>query len=67
MFKIILYFLGLIFTSLGIFFTLIYLNLIAMGYSFFEFGKFIISKLEFWFIPLGILCLFISLERLVKK
>jgi len=41
MFKVLIYFLGIIFTSIGIFFTIIYLNLLTMGYSFDEFVKFI--------------------------
>ncbi len=67
MFKIILFFLGIFLTSFGIFFTLIYTNLLTMGYSFGEFVKFIISTTEFYLIFLGLICLFISLERRKKK
>ena len=67
MFKLILYFLGVFFTSLGIFFTIIYLNLLSMGYTFSEFVKFISSKIEFWFILLGILLIILSLERWIKN
>lgn len=67
MFKLFMYILGIIFTSVGIFFTLIYLNLLSMGYSIFDFGKFIIKRLEFWFIIIGLICLVISLERLIKN
>ncbi len=67
MFKIILYILGIIFTSLGIFFTIIYLNLLTMGYSFFEFVKFISRKSEFWFILIGLICIALSLERWIKN
>lgn len=67
MFKLLLYFLGIIFTSIGIFFTIIYLNLLTMGYTFFEFVKFITSKIEFWFIVIGLICLVLSLERWIKN
>lgn len=67
MFKLILYLLGVIFTSVGIFFTIIYLNLLTMGYSFWEFGKFISSKIEFWFIIIGIILIGLSLERWIKN
>lgn len=67
MFKIILYILGIIFTSLGIFFTVIYLNLLTMGYTFLEFVHFISRKIEFWFILIGILCITLSLERWIKN
>ena len=67
MLKISLYILGIIFLSLGIFFTIIYLNLLTIGYSFFDFVKFISKKIEFWFIGIGIICILISLERWIKN
>ena len=67
MFKISLYILGIILISFGIFFTIIYLNLLTMGYSFDEFVKFISRKLEFWFILIGIILIALSLERWIKN
>ncbi len=67
MFKFFIYLLGIIFTSLGIFFTIIYFNLLTIGYSFLEFVQFISRKIEFWFIPLGLILLIISLERWLKN
>ncbi len=67
MFKLFIYILGIIFTSIGIFFTIIYLNLLTNGYTFMEFVKFIIRKVEFWFIPLGLILIIISLERWLKN
>ena len=67
MFKVMLYFLGILFTSVGIFFTLIYCNLFTMGYSFFEYVNFIIRRIEFWFIFLGLFLICFSLERLIKN
>jgi len=67
MFRVLIYFLGIFFTSLGIFFTIIYLNLLTLGYSFSDFVKFISRKLEFWFILIGIILIILSLERLIKN
>ena len=67
MFKIALYFMGIIFTSVGIFFTIIYLNLLSMGYTFLEFVNFISKKIEFYFILMGLICISISLERWIKN
>ena len=50
-----------------IFFTIIYFNLLTIGYSFLEFVQFISRKIEFWFIPLGLILLIISLERWLKN
>ena len=67
MFKIFLYIIGVIFLSLGIFFTIIYINLFTVGYSFLEFVKFISKKIEFWFILFGLICIIISLERWIRN
>lgn len=63
MFKIILYLLGVIFISLGIFFTILYLNILVMGYSFWEFVQFISKEPIIWLILVGIICLLISLDK----
>ena len=44
--KPILFFVGIIFCSISIFFCIIYLNLLTIGYSFLEYVKFISSRLE---------------------
>lgn len=67
MFKLLLYFLGVFLVSVGIFFTIIYLNLLTMGYSFLDFVKFIIRSPIFWCILIGVLCIVISLERWIKN
>jgi hypothetical protein len=60
--RLILYLLGILFISLGIFFTIIYLNLFTMGYSFLDFVKFIIREPISWLVLLGILCLFMAFK-----
>ena len=67
MFRILLYIIGVILTSLGLFFIIIYLNLLTMGYSFFDFVKFISRRAETWLFIIGILCIALSLERWIKN
>ncbi len=67
MFKFFLYILGIILVSVGIFFTIIYCNLLTMGYSILDLGKFIIKKPEFWFILWGLMLIGIALERWIKN
>ncbi len=67
MFRILLYILGIIFTSIGLFFMIIYLNLLTTGYSFFDFVKFISRRVEVWLFFVGIICIALSLERWIKN
>lgn len=67
MLKLLLYFLGIFLVSIGIFFTIIYLNLLTIGYSFSEFVNFIIRKPIIWCILIGISFIAISLERRIKN
>ena len=67
MFRILLYIIGIILTSLGLFFIIIYLNLLTMGYSFLFFVKFISRRVETWLLVIGIICIAISLERWIKN
>ena len=67
MFRILLYILGIILTSIGLFFIIIYLNLLIVGYSFFDFVKFISRRAEVWLLIIGIICIALSLERWIKN
>ncbi len=67
MFKALLYIFGLIFTSIGLFFIIIYLNLLTVGYSFWDFVKFISRRIETWLFIIGIACIILSLERRIKN
>ena len=67
MFRILLYILGVIFTSLGLFFIIIYLNLLTIGYSFIEFVHFISRRVEVWLFLIGIILIAVSLERWIKN
>ena len=67
MFKFFLYIMGIILVSVGIFFTIIYCNLLSMGYSILDLGKFIIRTWAFWFIVLGLINIILALERWIKN
>lgn len=55
--------LGVILTTLGIFFNIIYLNVFILGYSFLEYVHFISRRIEFYFLISGLLCLLIYFKR----
>ena len=67
MYKFLIFLLGILFTSIGLFFLILYLNLFAMGYSFFEFVNFIIRRFECWLFLLGLIMLVFSLGRSLKN
>ena len=67
MYKFLLFLLGILFVSIGIFFLILYLNLFTLGYSFFGFVKFIIRRVECWFILFGVVLLYLSLGRRIKS
>ena len=67
MFRVLLYIIGVIFTSIGLFFIIIYLNLLTIGYSFLDFVKFISRRVEVWLLIIGIICIALSLERWIKN
>lgn len=57
------YLIGLLLTVTGLFFMLINLNLLTIGYTFSEYAKFIISKAECIVFFIGIIILIIVYER----
>lgn len=67
MYKILLFFLSIICMSIGLFFIILYLNLFTLGYSFFDFVKFIIMRVECLVFFVGIILLFLSIGRLVRN
>ena len=54
--------LGIMLTILGIFFNVLYVNIFVLGYSFFDYVHFISSRIEFYFLWIGILCIVIYLK-----
>lgn len=56
------YFIGLILSSTGLVFIIIYLNLLNMGYSFLDYVNFIIRRIECLNFFIGIIIMFLSLN-----
>ncbi len=65
--KIILFFLGIFLCSLGLLFSILYLNLLTLGYSFLEYVEFINMKFECLIFYIGLLMIYFSLERNIKN
>ncbi len=63
MYKIFLFLLGILLMSIGLFFIILYLNLFTLGYSFFDFVKFIIRRIEVWNFFLGLLLVLLSIGK----
>ena len=59
--------LGTILSSIGLMFVLLYTNLMTMGYSFFDFVKFISKRVECLLLVFGICIIFLSFERSIKN
>ena len=53
---------GLLMCSIGIAFMFLYLNLITMGYSFWEYVKFIISRMECNCVFVGIILILLTVR-----
>ncbi|MBR1413935.1 MAG: hypothetical protein IJ574_04645 [Bacilli bacterium] len=64
--NIFLLLLGTFFMMIGVFYIIIYLNVLTMGYSFLEFVKFIIMKAECLCLVVGIIVNVKTIERMVK-
>lgn len=65
LFKIFLFISGILLTSISLMFVIMYLNLINMGYSFFDFFYFIIKRIECLMFFLGIILIVVSMN--IKK
>lgn len=60
-FRIICFFMGILFTVTGFVSLILYLNLLSIGYSFFEYVNFIIRRIEVLSLFIGMFMLFISI------
>lgn len=65
--RIIQYILGIILCSIGCMFIFLYLNLLTIGYSFFDFIKFISTKLECLLLVVGIILIINSKKGRTKN
>lgn len=58
--KLLMYGIGVLLSSIGLSFLFLYLNLFVLGYSFFEFVKFINTRFECWLFIIGLILIYIS-------
>ena len=56
--KLIFLIIGVILSSVGLLFMILYLNLVCLGYSFLEYVKVISSSFECWLFIIGLLIIF---------
>lgn len=66
MIRIFMFLLGFILSVTGLFFILLYLNLLVIGYSFFEFVKFIISNVYCNIYFIGLFLIYLSMKGWAK-
>ena len=67
MLRISLFIIGYILSTIGLFFIILYLNLLNMGYSFFEFVYFIIRSVYCDLFFIGLFLLYLSMRKGKKK
>ena len=65
--RIIIYLLGFIFTTLGLFYYICYTNLFTFGYSFIVYLHFMFTNIKTYSLLLGIVLLIISIYGRRKK
>lgn len=61
-FRIICFFIGILFTVIGMTNLILYLNLLSMGYSFFEYVNFIIRRFECMGVFIGLIIIWLSIS-----
>lgn len=59
LFHLLILFISIILSALGITYYIVSLNVLTLGYTFFEYIHFISSNLLFWSFPLGVMILII--------
>lgn len=59
--RIIFFLIGFLFTLIGNLYLVFYFNLFTIGYNFFEYGKFIVSRLECLYTPIGLFLMALAL------
>lgn len=62
--KIVLFSLGINICSISLMYIIIYLNLLKMGYSFIDYIKFILTRIECLSLIIGIILIKISLKSI---
>lgn len=65
--RISIFVIGVILCSSALCFIILYLNLLNMGYTFGDYVKFIIKRIECWNLILGCLLIFFSMVKRKEK
>lgn len=58
--RVMIFLIGIVLCSIGVTFTIIYLNLLNMGYSFWNYVNFIIRRIECLLFFVGIIMIYMS-------
>ena len=61
--RVFFFLLGFGLTIIGFVYIISYLNLLSIGYNFFEYVKFIISRIECWNVVLGFILIYLSMKE----
>lgn len=61
--KLLLFFIGIVFSSISLSFMIIYLNLLNMGYTFFDYVNFIIRRTEILIMIPGIILIILIMYK----
>ena len=59
--KYFFYLLGILLISIGLLYVVSALNLFVIGYNFFDFIHFMIRKIYFWFLIIGLFLIIVTL------
>lgn len=62
LFKLFIFLLGFGLTTIGLMYIISYINLISIGYNFFEYVNFIIRRIECLNAPIGIILMIIAVS-----
>ncbi len=65
--RIIIFIIGLIMSTIGLSYIIIYLNVLAMGYSFVDYLNYIFTKVECIIFFIGYLLMFLSIYLKRRK
>ena len=61
--RIFFFFIGIILTVFSMMNLILYLNLLSIGYTFFEYIKFIITRIECICLGVGLIIIFMSISK----
>lgn len=63
MMKLFIYIVGFMLMTMGFFYVIAYINLFTFGYSLLEYSKFMLSHIQTYSLPIGMLLIAIALYK----